>query len=500
MTQQHAPKSEDRKTTLYAIFVIVAGSILVYATGMRGPFLVDDLPCIVNNPTIQSIGLALRTFGQPEAISDGSFTHFNYRPLMPVIYSFVYSMAGLNTWAYHLLNILLHALNGVLVYFLILRLTRHNVASFAAAAWWALHPVHVEAVQNASGTDDLLNATFTIGAILLLLKNRLALSLFVFALALLTKEAAVVGPGSVFLVMYWKIEGSAKEKFRKAILTALPFAVLSISYVAIRYFYQGLGHGNAPVQNLTESLIILPKIFLTYLRIMVLGIGLRINYFIPVVTQVSVSVIIGYLAIAGFWFVAFLSLKKYPLLFLGIVWFFVAFFPVSNLIPIRALVGERFMYMPFVGVALIIAVLIGNLNWKTKRFYLVWALLLVVLAVNSILRIGVWCDEERFWKDILKKEPGFQVYQMYETNLALFYMKNGRFSEAEVLFKEALNQQPDNSKFAANLAQFFYLSGKFEPAMQLFKQLSTQNPNNPAFTNSYELSKAALKKSKPAPD
>ena len=89
---------------------------------------------------------------------------------------------------------------------------------------------------------------------------------------------------------------------------------------------------------------------------------------------------------------------------------------------------------------------------------------------------------------------------MYETNLALFYMKNGRFSEAEVLFKEALNQQPDNSKFAANLAQFFYLSGKFEPAMQLFKQLSTQNPNNPAFTNSYELSKAALEKSKSAPD
>lgn len=487
-------KIKEDKTTLYAIFTIVAGTILVYATGLRGPFLLDDLPCIVLNPTIKNISLAFTTFGHPEAISDGSFTYFNYRPLMPVIYAFVHALFGLAPFAYHLLNILVHALNGVLIYFLILRVTRHAPASFAAAAWWALHPVHVESVQNASGTDDLLNATFTVLALLLLLKKRTGWSLFLFALALLTKESAVVAPGLIFIMMFREKEGAVGQKLKQAFLVTVPFAILAIGYMSVRYFFQGLEHGNAPVQNITESLIIFPKIFLVYMRLMLVPAGLRINYFIPVVTQVGATVIFGYAIITGMLLAALICLKKKPLISLGIAWFFIAFIPVSNLVPIRTLVGERFMYLPFVGAAIIIGVVGSGIRSKKIFFAGAWAILLVVLAVGSMIRIGVWCDEEKFWKDIIHKEPGFRVYQMYETNLALFYMKHQRPDEAEALFKEALRQQPGNKKFAANLAQFFYLTGKYKPAGQLFEQLVKEDPKNPAFAAGLELAKAALEK------
>jgi len=490
------PKFTEKQKIFYSLFGLVCGTILVYGTGLKGPFLLDDLACIVNNPTIKDIGLAFQTFGDPAAISDGSFTFFSYRPLLPIIYASIHWVFGLNSWAYHLLNILIHSLNAVLVFYLIFKITKHPVASFASTAWWTFHAVHVEAVQSASGTDDILNATFMISALLLLLKKRPWLALLAFSFALLSKEAAVVGPGLVFIVMFWKNDGTVFKKSKNAIWTAIPFAVLSIIYIFIRSNVNlGLKDTNAPIQNLAESLIILPKIFLTYLRIMIIPQELRINYYFSVDTQISTSVIIGYLVIIALIVSALLNIKKRPLISLGIFWFFILFFPVSNLIPIRAIVGERFMYLPFVGAAIIIAFIATKIRWKRKCFWGIWLILLVIMAIGTTSRVKVWCDEEVFWKDIIKKEPGFRVYQMYETNLANYYVKNKRFEQAEVLFIEALKQKPANKKAASNLAQFFYLVKKHKPAMMLFKQLMDQYPDNPMFGNFYKLSKTALENS-----
>ena len=471
-TEQQSPRFR-----LYIALLLIA-VVAVYARGLNGPFLLDDLSTIVDNATIRSLDTAIRTFGKPEALSDGSFVRFNYRPLLPVVYAVVYAVAGYKPVAYHLLNVLLHALNVLLISLLIRRLTASNFGALIAAAWWGLHPVHVEAVQNASGTDDLLLVTFAIASLLMVLNRRWVLSVVFFVLALLSKEAAIVVPGLVVLVAFWQSTEKLPRRIGLSILTGLPYLALAVVFVAVRFHFQGFGHSGSPVTSFAESLVLLPKIFLIYMRLAVAPLALRINYFIPINTIISAPVVVGYLAMLATLAAAVAYLKKAPVVSLGILWFYVAFFPVANIIPIRALVGERFMYLPYVGIAILIGAALSRIP-KPKPSVIAAALvILAILATLSVARVGVWLDEERFWKDIIAKEPGFKNYQMYETNLGLYYMKQHRYPEAEHLFKQALQVRPDDPNMALNLAQIFLLTKQYKPAHQLFSQLVQKYPNN----------------------
>jgi len=520
-------KSTSRNLAPAAMAILV---LLVYARGLTGPFLYDDQFYVVENPAVQSLAGALKTFGHPSAADDtGHFTYQVYRPLMPLIYALIRAVSGSSPFGFHLVNLILHALCVLLLFFLFRRLTENHYVALAAAAWWAVHPVQVEAVEWISGLDDVLGPTLLLAVLLLLCKERTIPALLVYLAALLAKETAMMGVGLVFGLKFILSPGENRDRIRRAVWAALPFLAIAVMFFVLRYFIVGLQQIETPWSaSLAGTLLIAVKTFLIYLRLIFFPLGLRINYLPDLESALSVLTILGFVLILALAFVAVRCITKAPLITFGIFWLALGLFPVSNIIPIDAFIGERFLYLPLMGVALIVADVASRLNPPRRLLIAGWSALLFIFCVLSFSRIGVWLNEETFLKDIVQKEPRIIGYQralgayyrqqqrfpeaaaVYETmrrrwpeslgvvlDLAELYVDADQPEKAEPLFKEVLLKRPGITDAAAGLAQVFLKLGRSAEAEQLFQQLVARHPNDPSFTGGLQKAQAALQNAAP---
>ncbi len=459
-------------------------TLSIYAGGLKGPFLYDDHAYITGNPTIKNLGRALATFGRPEALTDGSFNHLAYRPLMPIIYAFLFSVFGMNPAGYHLFNLLIHSLNAWLVFLLLSKLKIPPIPAVLASALWLAHPVNVENVQGITGLDDLLSAAFALGAILWALDNRLRVALPLFAAGIACKEGALIAPVLLSPLLILRMQDRPMlQKIKATALRIAPFVAIGFAFMLIRRHFISFDDTKAPVQGLMQALLVMPRILFTYLRLLILPVRLRINYFFDLNNLVDFLFFASCIVMATLTAAAFVLRKRVPLFTAGLAWFFIAFLPVSNLIPLRALAGERFMYLPYVGFAIAGAGLSASLVKYRKAAVAGAVIVTLLFSLAAAARVKVWCDEERFWKDIIAKEPGFSIYQMYESNLANCYLLQKQYNKAEILLKRILRNKPDCIQCAHNLAQTYLITKQYARAVSLFEQLLTAQPINELFAD-----------------
>jgi Tfp pilus assembly protein PilF len=242
-----------RRNAWLAAVVLVTAVIVVFLPVLDNGFVDwDDETAIVTNPGIQGLTTAhLRWMFT-------SFTLGHYHPLTWLSMAFDYTLWGLDPAGFHLTNLLLHALNAVLVFRLVLALLERTIGSrggvalvwwsAAGAVVWAVHPVRVEAVAWATERRELLCATLLLGTVLAYLRaadeeaespayrHWLAGSLSLFLLSLLSKAWGITLP-AVLLVLDLLVLGRrdrspqvsvARLLREKApyVLIGLPFAVL----------------------------------------------------------------------------------------------------------------------------------------------------------------------------------------------------------------------------------------------------------------------------------
>ncbi|MBD3160631.1 MAG: hypothetical protein GF328_00810, partial [Candidatus Latescibacteria bacterium] len=198
-----------------APIMVAAVAVIAYATSLTGTFHFDDLPTILRNPAIQDPGNLDDVFVDPDLFS-GEPGNRMYRPILLSTYLANHAIAGFDPVAWHLTNVLLHALCALLVVRLAGRLLEHfgvvetGLASLLAGLTFALHPVHSEAVNYISARSGVIATAGVLGALLCHLAFRraegppkrrglwLAASLSLFALALGGKEIAVAFVPAVF--------------------------------------------------------------------------------------------------------------------------------------------------------------------------------------------------------------------------------------------------------------------------------------------------------------
>src|SRR6185295_15205689 len=191
-----------RVLALLAVLVAVS-----YGNGLQNDFVGDDYPIIVMNRSITTVeAIPLLFTGEYWANYRGSYEAGPdkslglYRPLPMVTYTLNYAVGGLNPMGYHLANFLLHLLVSWLLYLIALWIGMIWEAALVAAAMFAVHPLHTEAVTGIVGRAELLMAAGVLGAIWGHLSGRRAVSLACFATGLLAKEQAMVLP--VLLLLY----------------------------------------------------------------------------------------------------------------------------------------------------------------------------------------------------------------------------------------------------------------------------------------------------------
>ena len=252
--------STTRKTTSISLAISLALSIvliafLTYKDILNYFFSNMDLTYLVFYWRIESLHDVLRVFTEPWA------TGF-YRPITTLSFSLDYAIWGLNPFGWQLTNLILHILVSVLVFFVIVSLTKGELLiAWLSAVIFTTHPVLANDVQVIPYRQDIVPAIFILLTVILFLKYMSAeskkyylfLSLLFCFFALGSKEIAVITPVIIFsYVIIFSEKKSFKNKTLNAVKIALPFFLLAFLYVAWRaYLFRGFGgygrYSNLPV-------------------------------------------------------------------------------------------------------------------------------------------------------------------------------------------------------------------------------------------------------------
>jgi len=481
--------TRDRK--LYWHFaLILAVVVLSYANAVPNAFVWDDKYLVVRNPDIRSLSNISKLFTTGYWSSSGG-TGGLYRPLTMLSFAVEYSMAGLHPLLFHLDNIALHLLCSFLVYLIFGSFMKDRRAALFAALLFAAHPVHVEAVSWVSGRAELLAAALSFLTALIFIKRPhgaryVLLSCLVFLLALLSKESAVTMPVllGLYLLLFEK-PAPGQSRVRQLAVRLYPFAITFILYLVPRVVV--LGGSIGPTSKEQTFMNVKPyytfltmcRAFYEYMRLGFLPFSLNADYLFPPPYSLFEFKVLLPLAALAFTLIFVRKIEgcSRPALY-GVLWFFIALLPVSNIIPVGIIMSERAMYMPSAGICMLLGLAFSKAGdvailpavRRASLAATLLALVLVTFVAGSIGRNPFWRDQNEFemaQTKMVKRRIGyFPNYAPYYLMFAGLYIEHGRYGEeTEWALKEAVRLAPESFLGHFGLAELYYNRGRINDSL-----------------------------------
>ncbi len=363
----------------------------LYLPVLKGEFLYDDLWYLVHNPFLAQALSFKRLFTDPSvtAAAQSGLSQDVYRPFTTLWFWIDAHVWGHSPFPFHLENLLLHLLNGALVYPLLKRATGENRMAWLGTAAFLLHPVQVQSVAWISQRSTLAATACLLGALLCLYREQPWGLLLSFA-ALLFRESAVVFP---FLlgILSWQ-----EPRLRKYLgLSLIPVGI----YLAMRWSVLGqwsqFQNEALRFENLGLGIAALP----VYIGKLVLPMHLRVSYsypsFTPLFTAMAIAVWLAYCAGIA---ICFRSRRPVAM---GMLWILAALLPVLHILPIRTFVAERFLYLPLIGFLAAVVYFVRH-----RMAVAVFAGWLVYLTGTSIAAMPAWVSERSLWQEAVRHDSG----------------------------------------------------------------------------------------------
>ena len=413
-----------------AIGAAVTLAILAYVNALANGFVLDDGCVIVRNPLVTSPASAWRAFGSPywpEAIGGGQ-----YRPLGIVSFALDWLVSGGDPRWFHAMNVVWHAVATLLVGLLAAELLAPAAAGIAATLF-ALHPVHVEAVSNVVGRLEPMAATFVLAALLMHRRSNLLGVLF-FALALLSKESAIVLIGLV-AANDFILERDWRSTFTARRWQYAAYGAVTVFYAATLVAVFHNGGLRAPARALAgtdtvDRLVLVARVVPHYVRLLVAPLDLSSSYAPNVVSprpEPTIMTLLGAVTIAvcavAIWAAA--HRRRWPVLAFALVWIPIAIAPVSNVFfASGVLLAERTLYLASAGICLA-AGAIGE-RWLVSRPAVVVGAvtaLALTFALRTWTRTPAWRDDRAYVLTLLADHP-----ESYEGHLTAARVLKGRNS------------------------------------------------------------------------
>ncbi len=478
--------STSIKPRLWLLFLAAIITLAVYLPALNNQFTNwDDRPYVLNNPLIKQ--LDWRSVKEMFASQNLEHRYWmgNYHPLSILTLALNYHMVQKDgepvPWIFILTNILLHVINTILVFLIILRLSKKNWIAFAVALIFGIHTLHVESVAWISERKDVLYTLFYLWALLLYIRyverERALLyiaSLLLFLLSLLSKGQAVSLAITIFLI---DIFYRRRLLSGRVIAEKIPFLALALIFGLIAIEAQK--HSSAlqvhEVYALYKRIGIASYGFAMYILKMLLPIHLSAIYPYPDILHKTIP-FYYYLFTIFDLFVIYLAFRWYKkghtLAALGIAFFVVNIIFLLQLIPVgSAVYADRYSYIPSIGFFLAMAYFWDRLFNNKKALALgllsFYSAILIILTVN---RITVWHDSLRLWSDTVKKSPkavmAWNNLGSVKSRMADDSAKEGKIKPAIDLYNQAIDHYTRAVKRKPDYASAFYNRGtaKFELA------------------------------------
>ncbi|WP_395747520.1 tetratricopeptide repeat protein [Prosthecobacter sp.] len=439
------------------------------------------------------------------------------RPVAYASFRMNYQMDGFQPHGYRLVNIVIHALNSILIYALVtvllrrpangLPLQRGSVLfiSGAAALLFAAHPLATESVTYIVQRFTSLVVLFALLSLCLYFAalsvkarwaRRLLLGGAVVAvlLAMQTKEDAFMVP-LLALLLDWLVVGT---RLRPALLRALPL-LLCMPLIPVLVFMTAAAQAGGldlhAAMNIVNSrdaplnhwhyLVTELTVMTHYLRQMFWPKGMNLDPEWPIYGSLfegpvllAAAVLGGMLVSAWALFRRYRGDVRFVLGFVGVLWFFLTVFVSSGLVPLPDLVAEHRSYLPSIGIFMLFACLLdwlrvslraGALRGAVRIGVPVLALLCVAaLSWKTCIRNNVWRTRESLWEDTVAKSPG-----KYRTwgNLGAAYSDAGKNEKAVECFREALKVEPRFQNGLLNLSNSLLKLNRPKEALDTTLQL-----------------------------
>lgn len=485
------------KRHLLPMLLVAAVSIAIYSNTLKNGFVYDDKGTIVSNAGITKLNNLNKLLNTEYFAISGEMS---YRPIVTLTYMFDYALFGYKPWGFHLTNILLHAINGVLLYiFLSLLIEPKNITPsllnppLLISILFATNPILTEAVNAVSFREDLLVFLFYMTTLNLYLKLRskpimsvkilYSFSCLSYSLALLSKEMAVTLP----LLLYC-YELTYKDRKSRSLVHVLGYVAITILYAYLRFVLLFNDAENSIERwEINLRILTLPWNLLNYLKITLFPTSLSAYHTInPIKSYLSTQIIypigVVVLLMAGFWLRKINKNIAY-----GFFFFIITLLPVYNIIPIGVYFAERYLYLPTVGISIVAGILLSSFFKPKHRFtfkyfcaLIIFFLVVIINSLSVVIRNTVWQNDFYLWSDVLRNSPDSSFTH---NNIGLAYAESGRFDEAISHLQKALQLKPNYLDVHTNLGYLYSKQDRLEEAVQEYNYVLANNPSDPVTRN-----------------
>ena len=511
--------------------LLVISTLAIYWQVRNHEFVsLDDEVYIINNFHIQE-GLTFDGF----VWAFTSIHAANWHPLTWLSHMLDVQLYGMKAGRHHLTNLLFHISNTLLLFLVFRRMTGALWHSAFVAAFFALHPLHVESVAWVSERKDVLSTFFwmlTIWSYVLYVDhpgvNRYLLVIVFFILGLMAKPMLITLPFVLLLLDYWPLNrfqsgrsgggGGSKQQNSLAlrlIWEKIPLFVLAAaSSVVTLLAQQNFGAiGSFDTYPLGVRISNTLISYASYIEKMIWPYNLAVFY--PYTRTISWPMLAwSSLFFLSVFFLAIKTLKAHPWFAVGWLWYVVTLVPVIGLVQIGSqAMADRYTYVPLIGIFIIIAWGIPELmaGWRLKRT----ASAIMALACLSVLmgmtwmQAGYWRNSVRLFEHTLDVtdnnymahnslgvalsaggrtaqatdhfHEALRIYPRYvagHISLGIELSNQGRRAEAIRHFHEALEINPESVGAHINLAAILASEGRTSEAIQHLDKALEINPGS----------------------
>ncbi len=495
-------------TTLLVLGLLV---FIAYSNTFLADWHMDDYPNILQNPAIQITDLGPASLKRAVGVDQSQGNNLK-RPVANLTFALNWYAHGSQAAGYHLVNLLIHVLNALILYLVIVRLCerpvlpesnrRHRKAiALAAALLWALNPIQTQAVTYVVQRYTSLAAFFILGGLYSYIRGRLsdrkhhmaawwALAVCSYVLALGVKENTAVWPLTVLLVefvFFRDREGRLTPYFKKILIATVALGTVLVGGFLISFNIDPVtaitgGFDGRPF-SLAERLMTQPRVLLFHLSQIFYPIPQRLSLehdfsishdLLQPWTTLPAIFFVGLLIIGGL-----IAARKRPIPAFAILFFFLNHVVESSVLPLEMVFEHRnylpsvFLFWPLVVGALHLRIKLsvhGRVNEKGLSLLVIG--MVMVFTIGTYARNMVWQTERGLWQDTYRKAP---QSARAAVNLANELARSGHAEQAAALYAKAIDlYSPAKNQFKvtarSNLATLHFQAGRHAQAVHELEQ------------------------------
>ena len=427
----------------------------------------------------------------------------NWHPLTWMSHMVDYRLFGANPIGHHLVNLLIHLANTLLLFLILTRMTARLSSRQAGSLWrsafvaalFAVHPLHVESVAWIAERKDVLSTLFFMLTILAYLRYvdkpgiaRYSLVIGLFALGLMAKPMLVTLPFVLLLFDYWPL-GRARKAW-SLLWEKMPLIIVAGGSSILTYLAQKKGGAVSAFETEQLGVRVSNAVvsYASYILKMLWPQHLAAAYPLPGDGQSPLAVIGALLLLAAMTFMAIRFRRDRSYLLFGWLWFLGTLVPVIGLVQVGSqAMADRYTYIPLIGLFIAVVWSIPNAILETKRWgdggmgrwgaagMAVAGMVIVALAAMTWVQVGYWRDSVILMKHaIAVTRDNFIAHN----SLGSAYAELGKTDDAIREYREAIRINPNYTMAQSNLAAQLQKQGRLDEAAEIGMQAANMNPQS----------------------